>query len=130
MASTNLRIQRVLTPADLADRHLMLPLPPSRVLSTVMDRFSASGVAPTRVSTCNSFTVSMQAIVRGLAIGVLPKRIMEDEIARGAVRQLTVAPALPSNWVSICHQTGHRGPGLEEMVALMRDLISEHRVFD
>jgi DNA-binding transcriptional LysR family regulator len=130
MASTRLQLPGVASPADLAEMHIILPPPPSRLLATVMDWFSATGTTPNRVSTCNNFTVAIQTIASGLAIGVLPQRIMQDEIALGRVRPLTVAPLLPSNRVSICHQTGRLGPGLEQVVVLMRELMSKHRLFE
>jgi DNA-binding transcriptional LysR family regulator len=130
MASSSLHLPRVLHPSDLAELHVMVPPAPSRLYSSVIDWFAAAAVEPTRVSTSNNFAVNVQTVVDGLAIGVLPLRMMQDEIGRGLIRPLKVAPPIPPHYVSICHQTGVLGPGVEAVVALMHDLIIEHRLYE
>lgn len=128
-AHPGLRTRRALRPADLAPMHLMLTPPPSRLLTTVMDWFAASGVTPTRISTCNDIKVAVETVANGVAVGALPLSVVQDAIARGQVRRLPVKPALPAHPVAICHQTARLGPGLEEVVELMRDLITEQRLY-
>ena len=123
------RTRGALRAADLAPRHLMLTPPPSRLLTTVMDWFAAAGVTPARISTCNDIKVAVETVANGVAIGALPLSVVHDAITRGQVRRLTVAPALPAHPVAICHQRARLGPGLEEVVELMRDLIAEQRLY-
>jgi len=129
VSSPGARARRALRPADLAPTHMMLTPPPSRLLTTVMDWFAAAGVTPSRVSTCNDVNVAIQTITDGVAVGVLPLSVVQDSIARGRVRRLTVTPALPMHPVSICHQATKFGPGLDEVVTLMRELIAENRLY-
>jgi DNA-binding transcriptional LysR family regulator len=123
------RARRALRPADLAPMHMLLTPPPARLLTTVMDWFAAAGVTPSRVSTCNDVNVTIQTIADGVAVGVLPLTVVQDAIARGRVRRLAVAPALPTHPVSICHQNAKLGAGLDEVISLMRDLIAENRLY-
>lgn len=129
LASAAPRPRRALTAADLAQMHMMLTPPPSRLLTTVMDWFSAAGVTPNRVSTCNDIAVVVEAIAKGVAVGVLPLTVVQEAIALGRIRRLRVAPALPMHAVSICYQTAKLGPGLEEVVRLMRELAAEKRIY-
>lgn len=128
-ASTSLRLPPIKHPGDLASQHIILPAPPSLLYANVMEWFSDAGVTPTRVSTCNSYTVAVRTILSGLAIGVIPPRIVEKEIARRLVRRLTMTPALSSNKVSVSYQTATLGPELKDIVELVRKLIAEHRLY-
>ena len=130
LAASDFRASRVLRPADIAHRHVIVAPPPSRLNAMVMSWFSSAGVTPTRISTCNNFTITIDTIARGLAIGVLPVRVIDLPGMRRRLRRLDVTPAMPSNRMSLCYQTNDLGAGLEEVVALMRELIAEHRVFE
>ena len=130
LAATDLRLPRTLRPADLAEQHVMLYPPPSRLYAMVMSWFSAAGVQPARVSMCNNFAVTIETIASGMAIGVLPQRAMQLEATQGRLRGLNVTPTLPLHAMSICYQSGALGPGIEVVVGLMRDLIAEHRLFE
>lgn len=130
LAASGVRLPRVLRPQDLVDRHVILYPPPSRLYAMVMSWFADAGVQPARVSLCNNFAVTIEAIASGMALGVLPQRAMALDTAQGRLRGLTVTPALPLHRMSICYQSGALGPASEVVVALMRDLIVEHRLFE
>lgn len=121
--------RRNVRPSDLAQQHIMLTPPPSRLMTTVMDWFSAAGVTPSRVSTCNDIKVTLETVAKGVAVGALPLALVQDAIARGQVRQLRTRPALPPHPVVICSQSARFGSGLEEVVELMRDLIDQRRLY-
>jgi DNA-binding transcriptional LysR family regulator len=129
MASASMELQDVTKPADLADLHIMLSPPPSRFHTAVMAWFAAGHATPTRVSTCNSLTVTMQTVASGLAIGVLPVRLMRSAIESGSMRRLPVEPPLPTHSVAVCYQTNVFGSGLEAVVHLVRDVATDHQLF-
>ena len=87
------------------------------------------GWVPAHVSTCNSLAVTVQAIVDGLAIGLVPIRVLRDELARGTVRLLDVSPPIAGHRVSLCHQATQFGPGLRQVLEMVRQLIQEHALF-
>lgn len=130
MASSRQRLPKPLKPADLADMHLMLSPPPSRLHSMVMGWFSDAEATPTRVSTCNNFALTIETIASGLAVGALPIGVMQLDSAKGRIRRLQVAPALPSDLTAICYQTGTRGSGVARVVELMRELVTQRRLYD
>lgn len=129
-AAASVRLPPVLRPPDLAHMQVIVYPPPSRLHGVVMSWFSAAGIEPSRVITCNNFTVTIQTIVSGLAIGVLPRRAMQTDYANGRLCELNVAPALPLHRTAICHRSTRLGVGVEVVVSLMRDLITEHRLFE
>lgn len=122
--------RRALTPRQLAEHHLMLSAPPARLHGTVMKWLAAAGAEPARVSTCNNVAVTRLAILGGVAIGVVPARVMQPDVQAGAVKMVDVNPALPAHRVAICYQKSESGPALQAFVDLVRELIAQHRVFE
>ena|SRR5688572_6755088 len=129
-AGTEFDVPRgVVTPAELCRFHLIVSPPTARMHTTVTKWFSDAGVTPSRVSTCNSISVTILTVLRGKAIGLVPIRVMQDEVDRGLARLVPVSPELPGHRVSICYQTGEFGPGLKVLVDLTRELLARHNLF-
>ena len=120
---------RTLSPADLCAHHLIIPPPPARIYTTAMRWFGQAGVVPQRLSMCNSLSVTIPTIVSGLAVGLVPARVMADRAAHGEVRRLNVSPAMDGHKVAICYQSGDANTGLQEVIQLIRELVVEYRLF-
>jgi DNA-binding transcriptional LysR family regulator len=119
----------VMSPADLAREHLMMMPSTSRLHATVTKWFADGKALPSRVSICNNVVVTRQAIVQGTAIGILPARIMEQEVTAGLAKQLAVAPEMSAHRAAICYQASESGPGLSAFAGLTRELIDHYRIF-
>ena len=129
-ASSSLALpRRTLTPADLEQYQLIVPPPPARLHITVMKWFADAGVAPRRISTCNSIHATAETIAQGAAIGIVPARLMADDLERGRVRAMKLNPPLPGHQVAICYQIREFGPGLKVLVDLIRELVAKHKLF-
>ncbi|HMK78840.1 MAG TPA: LysR family transcriptional regulator [Xanthobacteraceae bacterium] len=121
--------QTVLSPQDLARHHLIISPPTARLHLTATSWFAQGGATPTRVSTCNSLSVTVLSILEGLGIGLVPIRVMQEEIARGKARQIPTAPQVPGHRVSLCYQASEFGPSLTSVLDIIRELIVQHRLF-
>lgn len=121
--------RRVLSPSDLRHFQLIVAPPPARLFVTVSKWFAAAGVTPSRVSTCNSISATMLTILHGTAIGIVPVRVMQDELTKRTVKLLRVSPPVPPHRVSICYQIREFGPSLKILVDLMRELVAQHKLF-
>lgn len=121
--------REVLSPADLCQFHLIVSPPTAKLHSTVNKWFADAGALPLRVSTCNSLSATILSIVHGTAIGLVPIRVMQEEIERRRVKLVPVNPEMRAHKVSICYQISEFGPGLKVLVDLTRELIAEHRLF-
>ena len=129
-ASADFELARgMLRPADLCQFHLIVSPPTARLHATVTKWFADAGATPLRVSTCNSLSVTMLTILQGTAVGLVPIRVMQDEIERGRAKLIPVTPDMPAHRVSICYQAGEFGPGLNVLVDLTRELIAKHKLF-
>lgn len=118
-----------LTPAELCAHHLIVTPPPARLYTTVTRWFDQAGVAPQRLSMCNSLSVTAMAVTSGLGIGLVPQRAMQDGVDRGEVVELPVLPRVVAHQVWICYQVNELGPGLQQVVNVIRELITEQRLF-
>lgn len=121
--------QPVLTPADLCPHHLIVTPPPARLYTTLERWFAQAGVAPQRLSMCNSLYVTMQMIVSNVGIGLVPERVMRESLASGIIKQLDVRPLVAAHQVWICYQVEELGPGLQQVVAIIRQIAAETKVF-
>jgi DNA-binding transcriptional LysR family regulator len=121
--------RRVLSPMDLRQYHLIVPPPPARLHATVNQWFADAGARPVRVSTCNSISATMLTVLHGTAIGILPARVMQDELANRSVKLVRVLPKVPAHRVSICYQISEFGPGLKVLVDLTRELVAHFKLF-
>jgi DNA-binding transcriptional LysR family regulator len=119
-----------LMPADLCAHHLIVTPPPARLYTTVTRWFEQASAVPQRLSMCNSLSVTALTIVSGLGIGLVPRRVMQDSVARGEVRELPVRPLVAAHQTWICYQVSELGPGLQRVADLIRDLVTEKRVFE
>ena len=122
-------VRDVLAPADLAQLHLMMLPSTARLHQTAMKWFADGDALPSRVSICNNVAVTKYAILQGTAIGILPVRIMQEEVAAGTAKMLRISPDLDAHYVSICYQVSESGPGLSAFAGLTRELIGEYRIF-
>ena len=68
--------------SDLCQFHLIVSPPTARLHTTVTKWFAEAAALPQRVSTCNSLSVTMLTILHGTAIGLVPVRVMQDELER------------------------------------------------
>ena len=119
----------VLSPSDLCQFHLIVSPPTAQLHATVTQWFADAGAVPLRVSTCNSLSVTILTILHGTAIGLVPVRVMQDELERRRVRLIPVSPEVRAHRVSICYQISEFGPGLKVLVDLTKELVAQHKLF-
>jgi DNA-binding transcriptional LysR family regulator len=129
-ASPSLReSSHALTPADIAQHHLMIGPHSSRMYGTIGHWFAMAKVTPLRVSTCNNVMVTLQAVRSGAAVGLLPLRVAQEDMVEGKVKLLKVAPRIPAHSISICYQTSEAGEGLHAFIRMFKEVIAAHRVY-
>jgi DNA-binding transcriptional LysR family regulator len=121
--------REVLSPADLSPLHLIISPPTAQLHATATSWFADAKVAPLRMSTCNSLWVTVQSVVQGLGVALLPIRVMQAEMDALLVKRLPVKPEIKPHKVYICYQTSEFGPGLNTLVDLIQELIVAHKLF-
>ncbi len=117
------------TPQDLSRYHLFINPPPTRLHNTAMAWFTQAGVTPSRISTCNNLATTIQTVLRGLAVGLVPLRVMQAEIRQGRAKHVAVMPRIDSHVISLCYQANEFGPHLQPVLDIIRRLVADHHLF-
>jgi DNA-binding transcriptional LysR family regulator len=128
-ASTFPLPKRTLLPVQLCNHHLIVPSAPSHLNGVVLAWFADAGIHPARVSTCNSVSAILRTVLHGTTIGILPRRVVEDELAKRTVKIARVSPGIPPQQVSICYDVSGFGTGVKVFVALAREIAGQYRLF-
>jgi DNA-binding transcriptional LysR family regulator len=73
--------------------------------------------------------VTLLMVRSGFAIGLVPIRVVADEMAQGRLVRIPVTPAINPHRVSLCYQIAQFGPNLQAIVDLTKELIAHHQLF-
>lgn len=123
------KISTNITREELACYPLILTPPPAKHNTNVMHWFAQADVTPDRVSTCNDLTSTVQMILNGMGIGLLPKGVMQNYLLAGTVKELNLQPAIPGFDVWVCYQVEELGVGLQQVVDLIDVISSENEIY-
>ncbi|MDO9404143.1 MAG: LysR family transcriptional regulator [Polaromonas sp.] len=118
-----------LTPAALADHHLLLSGPTGLLYANACQWFTRTGISPARISTCNNIWITVQLVAQGMGVGLLPVRVVQPEVDARRICRLNVKPEVPSHGVYLCYQTSEFRSEIEMLVELVNDLIRKHALF-
>ena len=119
-----------LEPEQLAQYHLMVNPPTARLHATVLRWFAEARATPARMSLCNNAAVTRLAILEGLVLGIVPARIMRDDVASGSAKVVRVRPHMRGHRTSICYQISQSGPALRAFIDLAREVIDELDIYE
>ncbi|MFO7309255.1 MAG: LysR family transcriptional regulator [Pseudomonadota bacterium] len=112
----------------LAEQHIVLAAPPSRLHATVTNWFAGLGLSPRQVSTCNSLFVIADIVAQGSAIGILPVAALRGHSPARQLRVLHVEPRIRHR-AALCYRRDNPSPGLQEVAEIVRSLVDKHQVF-
>ena len=115
------------TPAHSADLPILTTPEPSQTHAVVMEWFMGAGPGPRRLSTCNSLSMISRLISDGVGIGVLPIVMVQEELAKKVLVQLTSRPQLKTRTLQAAYHTeGVGAPGrvIEAVVDVVRKTLS------
>ncbi len=116
-------------PAELARFHLAISPQSARLHATATSWFSRAGVKPGRMSLCNNLAVTIRMVLKGIAIGLIPMRVMQEHLQRGEVRVVDVSPEVGGHRVFLCYQVSEFGPKLQQVLDVTRTVLVEQQLF-
>jgi DNA-binding transcriptional LysR family regulator len=118
-----------LTPQALAEHPMIVSGPNGLLYATANAWFAKTGITPKRLTTCNNIWVTMQVVAQGLAVGLLPTRVVRLEVESRRICRLKVKPDVRSHGVYMCYQTSEFGSEMATLVDLVNELIRRHSLF-
>jgi DNA-binding transcriptional LysR family regulator len=111
-------------PKDLAGQQIVTNPSPSPNFSLVMDWFGDGGLAPTRLSTCNSIAVIVGLVAAGAGLSVLPNCIIREQLRAKTIVELDFSPPLPKVEMFAVFPKTSISRAIPAVVKLARDILN------
>jgi len=123
------KVNSTISQEEISTHHLIITPPPSRHNASVLSWFGQANIVPQRVSTCNDLTTTIHMVLSGFGIACVPTRVMREYVVAGAVRELTVPPPVRGYEVWVCWQDEELRSGLEQVVEMIKSIITECQLY-
>ena len=109
-------------PADFAHQSIITNPFPSQLHASITGWFTAAGVQPLRINTCNSLMIMTQLACEGLGISLLPVSILRAELESRKLVILKVRPKIPAHAMVVAYRRTARGRGPGALAQMIRQL--------
>ncbi len=111
-------------PADLRNLPMITNPPPSAMYRQITDWFATAGVEPGRVDICSSVALVAHMVASGVAISVLPRKMVEPHVLAGTIEVLESTPAVEHGKVYAAHRTGGETGAVSAVIRSVRQVVS------
>ncbi len=115
------RAGMAVTPAELAELPILALTPDADVYTVMQDWFRRGGVTPRRLNRCNSFSVVVSLVRKGVGVSLLPEELLGGVIAAGGLVVLQVQPPLAPVVYSAAYLPRDDLPVLPELAQFARE---------
>jgi DNA-binding transcriptional LysR family regulator len=109
------------TPADLAEQPIIALTPDADVYAVMQGWFRRAGITPHRLSHCNSFSVLVSLVRKGVGLSLLPEELLGRLVGAGALVALREQPRVPVAAYSAAYLQRDDLPVLPEIVRFARE---------
>ncbi len=124
MAAPSWGLSGKVRPADLRNVPIVSNPPPSAMFRQTQDWFAAAGIEPARIDMCSSVTITAHLIAAGVAVGVLPHKMVEKEIADGTLVVLATDPPVGDGRVYAAYREGGESRAIDAILHSLRGVLS------
>jgi len=114
-----------LGPQQLVHQHIITNPHPSKLYSITETWFSAGGVEPYRLSTCNNLHVISRMVAAGMGASILPLPILRSELAAGLLRILPTTPEIPTQRIHVACLRDSVSQGILAVMDTVRRVVDE-----
>jgi DNA-binding transcriptional LysR family regulator len=113
----------LIRPADARLLPIISNPPPSAMFRQITEWFATAGLEPTRIDICTSVTLVAHLVAAGVGIGLLPIKMIEPQVASGALRILDSIPTVEYGRVFATFWEGGRTPAVDAVLRLVRQVL-------
>lgn len=124
IASTRWSLPAVVSPHDLANLPIISNPQGSINFRQVREWFASAGITPARVDICNSVAMLAHVVTAGVAIGIYPSKMAEEDVRNGVVRLLRTSPPVADTPVYAKFANGNGSPNVRAFIATVRQVLS------
>lgn len=111
-------------PADLRHIPIVSNPPPSAMFRQTRDWFATAGIEPARIDVCSSVTVSAHLVASGVAVGVLPHKMVERQLNDGSLVILATDPPVGDGRVYATYREGGESKAIDAIIHSLRGVLS------
>jgi DNA-binding transcriptional LysR family regulator len=111
-------------PIDLKSIPIITNPPPSPMYRQINDWFASSGLEPARLDMCTSVALVSHLVSEGAAIGLLPHKMIETQIASGAILALSAVPRVEDGSLYAVSWAGEQTNASVAVIKSVRKVLS------
>ncbi len=124
IAASSWDLPPVVTPHDLVGHPIISNPVGSINYRQVVGWFGSAGLVPTRVDICNSVSMLAHLVSNGVAIGVYPNKMADNEVLQGRVRILTTVPPIADTPIFAKFRTNEDSNNIRAFLNTARQVLS------
>ena len=123
-ASHEWGLSATVRPADLRHIPIITNPHPSAMFRQIIDWFRTAGLEPSRLDICNSLTVIAHLVENGVAVGFLPRKIIEAQVAAGKIDALASRPLVGQARVYAAYRTADASGSIDAVVRSAQQILA------
>ncbi len=123
-ASPGWKLGPTVRPADLYQLPVLTNPHPSAMYRQIGDWFRVAGLDPLRLDLCTSVTVIAHLVAAGVAVGFLPRRMIERELEAGTLVALTARPPVDPARIYAVFRVADGNARIDAVVRAARNVLS------
>jgi DNA-binding transcriptional LysR family regulator len=123
-ASPIWKLPRRVRPADLRNVPVVCNPPPSASYRQIANWFASAGIEPARVDICSSVALVAHMVASGVAISVLPKKVVEPQVLAGTIEVLDSTPQVDQGKVFAGYRTGGETGAISAVLRSVRQVLA------
>ncbi|MER8826568.1 LysR family transcriptional regulator [Mesorhizobium sp. M0817] len=124
IASARWSLPALVSPHDLANLPIISNPQGSINYRQVREWFASAGVTPARVDICNSVAMLAHVVTAGVAIGIYPSKMAEEDVRAGVVRLLRTSPPVADTPIYAKFAKRSGSPNIRAFIATVRQVLS------
>lgn len=123
-ASPEWGLATTVRPVDIRHVPIITSPPPASLHRLVTGWFRTAGLEPLSLGICDSVTVIAQLVVNGVAIGLLPRKMIDPEVSSGRLISLACRPAIPKTPVFAVWRRTHETAAIRGVLRATRQALA------
>jgi DNA-binding transcriptional LysR family regulator len=124
IAASSWDLPPVVTPHDIVGHPIISNPVGSINHRQVVGWFGSAGLAPARVDICNSVAMLAHLVTNGVAIGVYPNKMADQDVLQGTVRILNTSPPVADTPIFAKYRTNEDSNNIRAFLDTARQVLS------
>ena len=127
VAAPSLDVPTPVTPDNLTKVRIISNQPGTIGYRQVVRWFASEGLKPASIDICSSVAIQAKLIEAGTGVGILPTRMIDDQVASGRLRLLETFPPVQPVAIFLVYRTGALSPAARALVDCVNETLGRLR---